>query len=240
MDILSSSKLIYSRYSECVTLLHPASSILSLTTTTAAAQRKTERVSTRKKRDVNSHETNRDDIAFLSSVQTPSEVCLALACVARPRHCDNNNMTMNGDNRMLVFVPYDIPRDEIFVEMPLSAFKEARDPTRGRGLQLMVLNEYSLLCFRPKDGLPPRKGLFITFRTARVQQLFREVVDDLICNDDEDDNYHHHNSLVFNTSVPVKRLNRIVQTREDKKIRIGTTPTSGAIVPRGSTYAIYR
>ncbi|ORC89250.1 uncharacterized protein TM35_000132540 [Trypanosoma theileri] len=217
MDILSSSKLLRSRYSECVPLFHPET--LAATT---AARTKTERGSTIY-RDVNSHALKRGDIAFLSSVQTPSEVYLALACVARYR----DTTMLSECERMLVFVPYDIPRDEIFVEMPILAFKEGKDPTRGEGLQLMVLNEYTLLCFRTKDGLPPRKGLFITFRTTKAQELFQNAVDQLI-------RYHDKESLFHNKSPPVKSLNRMGPTREEY-IRAGT-PTSGAIIPRGSVY----
>ncbi|ESL08212.1 hypothetical protein TRSC58_04089 [Trypanosoma rangeli SC58] len=163
MDLASSSSLLYSRYSECVPLIDPIKYSLR-------GPNEGERNGAGAVRRYDNEDEN---IIFLSSVQMPSELCLALACVSRRREA----LRRSERGPLLVFVPFHEPRDEVFVEVPVAAFDNAK---RQRGLQLLPLNDYSSLCADTKDGLPPRKGFFVTFRTRAEQQRFRDAIHRLI------------------------------------------------------------
>ncbi|RNF27609.1 uncharacterized protein Tco025E_00170 [Trypanosoma conorhini] len=161
MALAASSPLLYSRYSECVPLIDPVN--------------RPSRASYEDHRNDGGAIKQYDDaddenVAFLSSVQTPSELCLALACVARRREA----LRSSERGPLLVFVPFHEPRDEVFVEVPVAAFGDAG--RRRRGLQLLPLNDYSSLCADARDGLPPRRGFFVTFRTRAAQQRFRAAM----------------------------------------------------------------
>ncbi|EKF26962.1 hypothetical protein MOQ_009328 [Trypanosoma cruzi marinkellei] len=162
MDVVVSSPLLDSLYSECVPLID-------------IMQRHVHRSNGghRNGGNVMNRYDGEEDIAFLSSVQAPSELCLALACVSWRREAARRS----EQGPLLVFVPFHEPKDEVFVEVPVAAFGDSR---RQRGLQLLSLNEYSSLFANVKDGLPPRKGFFVTFRTREAQQRFRDAMTHLI------------------------------------------------------------
>ncbi|ESS63755.1 hypothetical protein TCDM_08360 [Trypanosoma cruzi Dm28c] len=162
MDIAVSSPLLESLYSECVPLID-------------IMQRHLRRSNGdhRNGGNVMNRYDGDEEIAFLSSVQAPSELCLALACVSWRREAARRSER----GPLLVFVPFHEPKDEVFVEVPVAAFGDSR---RQRGLQLLSLNEYSSLFANIKDGLPPRKGFFVTFRTREAQQRFRDAMNHLI------------------------------------------------------------
>ncbi|RNF00764.1 hypothetical protein TraAM80_07418 [Trypanosoma rangeli] len=163
MDLAASSSLLYSRYSKCVPLIDPIKYSLR-------GPNEGERNGAGAVRRYDNEDEN---IAFLSSVQMPSELCLALACVSRRREA----VRRSEQGPLLVFVPFHEPRDEVFVEVPVAAFGNAK---RQRGLHLLPLNDYSSLCADAKDGLPPRRGFFVTFRTRAEQQRFRAAIHQLI------------------------------------------------------------